>query len=89
MKSNNSTSLNKIILDKLEKELGLSKGSLKGDERLKEFKAWDSLAIVMLITLLDKKLHIATDPVEIASAETVHDLINVVNSKLSLCVTPI
>lgn len=82
MKNYNTTSLNKTILKELEREFGVAKGTLKNSDRLEQFKGWDSLCVVMFLTALDKEFNILIDPIEIAEAETIQDLINIANSKL-------
>lgn len=83
MTNHNTTSLKKAILNELEREFVLKKGTLKDNESLNQF-TWDSLSVVMLITMLSKDFNIDVDPIEITSAETVQDLVNIANSKLKL-----
>lgn len=65
------------ILRTLEKELYLQTDTLKGDEDLKLFQTWDSLAILMFILELDKN-DIKIQPTEIALAENIQDIINII-----------
>lgn len=82
MNYDGTVKLKDSILRELERELAVKKGSLDGSQRLKDFRTWDSLAVVMIISMLDKKYHIRVTPIEIASAETIQDLIDVASAKL-------
>ncbi len=67
------------LLDEL---LELPAGTLKGAEPLKSFYQWDSLANVGFIALVDRHLGMSVDPGKIAAAETVKDLLALVQEKL-------
>jgi acyl carrier protein len=68
-----------VLLDEL---LELPPGTLKGPEPLTSLSQWDSLASVGFIALVDRHLGLAADPGQIGAAETVNDLIALVQAKL-------
>lgn len=67
------------LLDEL---LELPPGTLKGPEPLGSLSQWDSLASVGFIALVDRHLGLAVDPAKIGEAETVNDLVALVQGKL-------
>lgn len=68
-----------LLLDEL---MELPPGTLKGPETLKSFYQWDSLAHVGFIALVDRELGLTVEPGKIAAAETVADLLALVQDQL-------
>jgi acyl carrier protein len=71
------------FLREIEATIELPEGSLKGDERLEDIPEWDSLAVISFIALVDEKLGLAVDGEALANAETVADLLALVQEKLA------
>ena len=66
----------------LDELLEMEPGSLTGEELLQDLEAWDSLAVVGFIGLVDEQLGLSVSPDLIASCTTVDCLVNLVSSKL-------
>ena len=71
------------FLREIEATLELPEGSLKGDDKLGDIPEWDSLAVISFIALVDEKLGLAVDGEALANAETVGDLLALVQEKLA------
>ncbi len=65
---------------KLEKLLVTPAGSLEGDQRLKDLKSWDSLAILEFMMLASSEYGTEVQPADVTSAETVDDLARLVSA---------
>ncbi len=71
------------FLREIELALELPVGSLKGDEQLADIPEWDSLAVISFIALVDEKLGLAVEGEALAKAQTVADLLALVQEKLA------
>jgi acyl carrier protein len=71
------------FLREIETALELPDGSLKGDEQLADIPEWDSLAVISFIALVDEKLGLAVDGEALANAQSVGDLLALVQEKLA------
>lgn len=70
------------FLNLVEEIAELDPGTLKGNEPLMELEGWDSLSVVAFIAAIDKHLGATPSPVQVASAQTVADLMASVQDKL-------
>jgi acyl carrier protein len=70
------------ILRNLENLMELNNGSLIGDEKLYNLAAWDSLAVLGFIAFTNKQYDITLSANDINKAETINDLVNLIESKL-------
>lgn len=61
-----------ILLDEI---LELDAGTLKGDELLEGLNAWDSIANISFIAMVDEKYGKIISPAALRNAQTVNDLI--------------
>jgi acyl carrier protein len=68
------------LLDEL---LELPAGTLKGPEALESFEAWDSLAVLSFIALVDEHYGVTVAPKQIAACKTVDDLLGLANGSVS------
>ena len=68
------------MIDKL---LTAAPGSLNGSERLDELPAWDSLAAIGFIAMLDDKLGITLSPGKIEHCKTVGDLLALAGDRVN------
>lgn len=57
-------------------------GTIKGDERLKDLEAWDSLAVVSFIALMHASLQHTVAASKVKESRTVQDLLALVADKL-------
>jgi acyl carrier protein len=64
------------FLKLMDETLGLEPGTLAGPEALRDFGAWDSLAVVSFMALADKHYHVTLPPRQIMACTTVADLLN-------------
>jgi acyl carrier protein len=67
------------LIDKL---LALAPGTVKGPETLANFEAWDSLAAMGFVALLDDKLGITLPSGRLEHCATVADLVAVAGSQV-------
>ncbi len=58
----------------LDEMLELDPGTITGNERLEDVEAWDSLAVISFIALVDEKFDILVETEKLAAAESVGDL---------------
>jgi acyl carrier protein len=58
----------------LDEMLELDPGTITGGERLEDLEAWDSLAVISFIALVDEKFDILVETEKLAAAETISDL---------------
>lgn len=72
---------NEFIVE-LEKSLEITPNTIKVESNLEEF-GWDSLSIIVFITLVDTKFGVSITPTQIVECKTVSDLINVVGNRFS------
>jgi maltose O-acetyltransferase len=63
--------------------LKLERGSIQGTEILAELPSWDSLAVLSFIAMADAKLHVLLSPDVLAACETVPDLMNMLQGKIT------
>ncbi|PWC55771.1 hypothetical protein TSH7_16625 [Azospirillum sp. TSH7] len=59
----------------LDEMLELDPGTLTGDEALESLEAWDSLAVISFIALVDEKTGVVVEGEKLAKAKTVADLL--------------
>lgn len=64
----------------LESLLELEPETIQGNEDLGAL-AWDSMAVVVFIAMVDEKYAVAVAPSELAKAKTVRDLLAIVTPK--------
>ncbi|SMH45495.1 phosphopantetheine-binding protein [Azospirillum agricola] len=65
----------KEFLLALDETLELEPGTLTGDETLESLEAWDSLAVISFIALVDERLNLVVEGEKLARAKTVSDLL--------------
>jgi len=71
------------FLREIEATLELPEGSLMGTELLADIPEWDSLAVISFIALVDEKLGLAVEGEALANAQSVADLLVLVQEKLA------
>ncbi len=64
------------LIAQLEDMLQVDAGSLKADTLLETVPQWDSLAAISLIALADSVFERVLEPMAIARAKSVRDLVN-------------
>lgn len=64
----------KFLLE-MDEILGLSVGTLKGDEKLEELETWDSTALINLIVLAETNNNVTITPDQVVDCRTVADLL--------------
>jgi acyl carrier protein len=57
-------------------------GSTQGIEKLGELEAWDSLAVMGFIALVDEQFGITVSAQKVADAQTVDDLVGLLGDKI-------
>lgn len=70
-----------IVLDDL---LELTPGTLTGSEELKNIEAWDSLAVMAFIAMVDEEFNVMVPPAQLAKSKTVADLITLIEEHTKL-----
>lgn len=66
------------ILLSLDDLLELDSGTLTGSEELKDIEAWDSLAVMGFIAMVDEEFDVMVPPSQLSKCKTVADLIALV-----------
>jgi acyl carrier protein len=67
----------KDFLLAVDEMLELSPGTLRGPEKLEDFRLWDSAGMITFMALADSNNGVRIAPRELASCETVEDLLRV------------
>ncbi len=62
------------FITEMESLMELDAGTLQQDVHLNTLSAWDSLAVIGYIALVDELLQLSVSPKDIAKAETIKDL---------------
>jgi acyl carrier protein len=62
------------VIEMLSQAMELPKGALTGTVVLSEPEAWDSLALLNFMALVDQHLQITLSPGELLRVETVNDI---------------
>lgn len=57
--------------------LGLSAGTLRGNEKLEELENWDSTSLITFIALADSSAGVNISPAQLVNCLTVEDLLQV------------
>ena len=70
------------FLSMIDKLLALTPGTVKGPETLANFEAWDSLAAIGFVALLDDKLGITLPSGKLEHCTTVADLLAIAGSQV-------
>ena len=73
----------KEFIDRFEETLELEAGSITKDQQLSELGSWDSLAIMALLAMVDEQTGVTLPGSKIAKANTVQDLILLLEEKIS------
>ncbi len=68
------------ILLSLDDLLELDPGTLTGSEELKDIEAWDSLAVMGFIAMVDEEFDVMVPPAQLSKCKTVVDLIALVEN---------
>ena len=71
------------FLRELEEVLEADAGSLAGDESLSGMPAWDSLAVMAFIAMVNEKLDVNLSAARLAEAKNISDLIALLGNKIS------
>jgi acyl carrier protein len=72
----------KEFLNLLEEIAEAEEGTLTGNESLSDLEIWDSLGIVTFIARIDEELDVTLSPEKISQAESIQDLINLLEGKI-------
>lgn len=75
MPDNWKTMTREEFLLEMDEILGLSAGTLRGDERLDELKNWDSTALIGLIVMAESASNASIPPDQVITCATVADLL--------------
>lgn len=70
------------FLHELSQILGAAPGSLRADSRLADYKGWDSMGKMAVLTLIDTDLNLPVPYDKLQSCRTVGDLLAFVGSQL-------
>jgi acyl carrier protein len=73
----------KDFLNRVEEILELPEGSLKGDQQLANLAAWDSMAVLAFIAMVDDALGVQVSPAALAKCKVVSDLVALVGDKVT------
>jgi acyl carrier protein len=65
----------KEFLLEMDEILGLRAGTLRGNEKLEELKAWDSTALISLIVMAEENNSAQISPDQVVGCSTVADLL--------------
>jgi hypothetical protein len=72
--SQNSMTREQFLLG-MDEFLGLPAGTLRGDEKLRELKNWDSTALISLIVLAETSNNVQNTPDQVVDCTMVADLL--------------
>ena len=72
----------KDFLKMIEEIIEAESGTLIGDELIEDLEAWDSLAIVNFIALVDENFGLTLSPQEIQESKTVNDLMALLGNEI-------
>ena len=71
----------KLLLNRLEEELGIDSNHLTGTEEFDQIDGWDSLMLVSVIAMLDEQYNLQISAEEFGNCKSVNDFILLVQSK--------
>jgi len=71
------------FLKELEEVLEADAGTITGEQVLADLAAWDSLAVMAFIAMVDEKFSMTLSASKLAEAKTVGDLISLLGNKVS------
>jgi acyl carrier protein len=71
------------IIGIIEEATNRTKGSLKPSDILKNRNEWDSIAVIMFLTMIEEKYGIALDPGKLTKCATVADLATLVRESVA------
>jgi acyl carrier protein len=69
-----------LLLDNL---FELEPGTVKGNEGLDSFEAWDSLGIISFMALVDEHFSVGLQATQLAESKTVTDLIGLLGERIT------
>ncbi len=70
------------FLSLMAKLLEMAPGTLNGPEKLRDIEAWDSLAIMGFISLVDQQFSMIISPQKIAECKTINDLMSLLGDRI-------
>lgn len=70
------------LLRKIEALANCDPNTLNGSENLEELDAWDSLAVLSIISLFDKEFKVVVPASKVNDAQTVDDVLSLVADQL-------
>ena len=71
------------FLRRLEDILETDEGSIKSEDALTNLKGWDSLAILVFMSMVDEEFGVTLSPQNLARSRTVEDLMHLLGNKLN------
>jgi|ETNmetMinimDraft_26_1059896.scaffolds.fasta_scaffold170380_2 acyl carrier protein len=71
----------KLLLNRLEEELGIDSNHLSGTEEFNQIDGWDSLMLVGLIAMIDEHYNLQISTEELGNCKSINDFILLVESK--------
>jgi len=69
------------FLLEMDEILGLTAGTLQGEEKLEELENWDSTSLITLIAMADSNNGVRISPGQIVSCSTVADLLRLAGAE--------
>lgn len=63
--------------------LELENANLTGDEKIADFKTWDSMKILEFMAMADEQFSVTVSPSALAKCQTVNDLIALLDGKVA------
>jgi acyl carrier protein len=70
------------FLNEIEKELGLTAGTIKLEDSFRQTKYWDSLAEIAFLAMIEEKLGVTVSPSQMKEQNTIQDIVNLLKDKL-------
>jgi len=70
------------FLNEIEMAIELPPNTLTGHEALADIPTWDSLAVIMVIALIDEKLGMMVEGEALANAQTMDDVLALIKTGL-------
>jgi acyl carrier protein len=70
------------LLNEIESIVEVDQDSLTLDTQLDTIIAWDSMAVISFISMIDEKLNLTLDVSKIALCKTISDLVHLCEEKL-------
>jgi len=81
MESENTINITGFISNFAESVDGIDASALEPSTLLSDLEAWDSLAVLITITMADSEYNVDLDGKKVVDCETIQDIVDLIRSK--------